>query len=79
MRDHYVNFTKNILTDNVAGENEAAQDILSEEEYLKKMDDYDKELSALTQPIWEKSISTPLKRRQSASVWPRKPSPDFVQ
>ena len=60
MRDHYVNFTKNILTDNVAGENEAAQDILSEEEYLKKMDDYDKELSALTQPIWEKEyLDTP--------------------
>ena len=60
MRDHYVNFTKNILTDKVAGENEAAQDILSEEEYLKKMDDYDKELSALTQPIWEKEyLDTP--------------------
>jgi MoaA/NifB/PqqE/SkfB family radical SAM enzyme len=60
MRDHYVNFTKNILTDNVAGENEAAQDILSEEEYLKKMEDYDMELSALTQPIWEKEyLDTP--------------------
>ncbi|MCI2082795.1 MAG: radical SAM protein [Bacteroidales bacterium] len=54
IRDHYLNFKKAILTDNTNGENEVAQDIMSEEEYVKHFDDYDRELSDLTQPIWEK-------------------------
>jgi MoaA/NifB/PqqE/SkfB family radical SAM enzyme len=69
MRDHYINFTKNILPTSAQGENQAAQDILSEDEYLKKMDEYDTELSALTQPIWEKEfLNTPEENAKRARL-----------
>jgi MoaA/NifB/PqqE/SkfB family radical SAM enzyme len=54
IRDHYKNFQKSILTTETQGENEAAQGIMSEDEYLKHLDAYDTELDALTQPIWQK-------------------------
>jgi MoaA/NifB/PqqE/SkfB family radical SAM enzyme len=54
IRDHYINFSKNILTAQASGENNEADEIMSDGEYLQKMDEYDRKLSSLTQPIWEK-------------------------
>ncbi len=53
IRDHYDNFRKNILTSEVKGENQEAQEILDDPLYYKKLDSFDKELEKLSDPVWK--------------------------
>ncbi|MFP4621056.1 MAG: radical SAM protein [Bacteroidales bacterium] len=54
IRDHYDNFYRNILTENARGESEEAEEARNDEEYYKRMVEYDKKLKELTKDIWEK-------------------------
>jgi len=58
IRDHYSNFKKNILTQNAKGIDEAAELAKNSKEYFKRMLSYEKELSELTQPIWEREYKS---------------------
>ena len=53
IRDHYANFTENILIPDAKGENSAAQKIIDDLNYKKKMCEYDKKLSVLSRTIWK--------------------------
>jgi len=53
IRDHYQNFKYNILTPDVKGEDEEAEEILHDSEYEKMMIEFDDNLERLTQQIWE--------------------------
>ncbi|MFW5978964.1 MAG: radical SAM/SPASM domain-containing protein [Bacteroidia bacterium] len=53
IRDHYATFRNNILPNHVKGENEEAEVSLKDNEYYKKLVEYDQELENLTENIWE--------------------------
>jgi MoaA/NifB/PqqE/SkfB family radical SAM enzyme len=53
IRDHYDNFRRNILPYHAKGENEEAEESLKDEEYYRRLVQYDKKLENLTQDIWE--------------------------
>ncbi|MGC9332159.1 MAG: radical SAM/SPASM domain-containing protein [Bacteroidales bacterium] len=53
IRDHYANFRENILGKENTGEDEIADAILKDKSYFEKMDNYDKKLHRLTDPIWD--------------------------
>ncbi|MCF8335323.1 MAG: radical SAM protein [Bacteroidales bacterium] len=53
IRDHYDNFRRNILTETAAGESEEAEEARNDEEYYRKLVEYDQELEKLTGDIWE--------------------------
>jgi len=53
IRDHYANFRENILPDHARGESEEAEESLRDDNYYRKMVEYDKELQELTEDIWE--------------------------
>jgi MoaA/NifB/PqqE/SkfB family radical SAM enzyme len=54
IRDHYANFRENILGKENDGEDEDANAILKDRSYFERMNNYDKELQRLTDPIWDK-------------------------
>ena len=54
IRDHYENFRRSILTPEAKPEDEAAAQILQDENYYKYLTAYDKKLEELTLPIWRK-------------------------
>ena len=53
IRDHFHNFKENIVTPDTKGEDEVADSILHDDDYYNKMVNYDKELSKLTEDIWQ--------------------------
>ncbi len=53
IRDHYDTFRRNILPNHAKGESEEAEESLNDNEYYKKLVQYDKKLEELTQDIWE--------------------------
>jgi len=53
IRDHYKNFRTNIITTENRGEDPYSDAILKDIGYYQRMIEYDKELSSLTEPIWE--------------------------
>lgn len=52
IRDHYKNFKENILTPDSKGEDDLADAILSDPEYEEMMDEFDEELTHLTDNIF---------------------------
>ncbi len=54
IRDHYNNFRENILGEENTGEDDIANEILSDKTYFERMKQYDRELHRLTDPIWNK-------------------------
>ncbi|HKL37618.1 MAG TPA: radical SAM/SPASM domain-containing protein [Bacteroidales bacterium] len=54
IRDHYANFRENILPDHAKGESKEAEETLKDDEYYKRLVEYDQELEELTEDIWEK-------------------------
>ncbi len=52
IRDHYENFKYNILTPDVKGEDEEAEQVLHDPEYEKLMKEFDDELQRLTEGIF---------------------------
>jgi len=53
IRDHYANFRENILPRHAKGESEEAEETLKDDEYYRKLVEYDRELEELTENIWE--------------------------
>ncbi|MGM0529724.1 MAG: radical SAM/SPASM domain-containing protein [Bacteroidota bacterium] len=53
IRDHYDNFRRNILPRHAKGESEEAEESLNDNEYYRRLVQYDKELEELTEDIWE--------------------------
>lgn len=53
IRDHYDNFRRNILPGHAKGESEEAEESLNDNEYYRKLVQYDEELKELTEDIWE--------------------------
>jgi predicted RNA polymerase sigma factor len=53
IRDHYDNFRRNILPEHARGESEEAEESLKDDDYYRKLVQYDEELEELTQDIWE--------------------------
>ncbi|MFP4019484.1 MAG: radical SAM/SPASM domain-containing protein [Bacteroidales bacterium] len=53
IRDHYANFRKNILTENAKGESKEAEEALKDDNYYKKLVEYDNKLEDLTEDLWE--------------------------
>ncbi len=62
IRDHYENFRKNILTDDVKPEDSDADTALKSDEYYEKMKQYDEHLQKLTQKLWEKEYMEDFKK-----------------
>lgn len=54
-KDHFDNFKENILTEEAVGENEEAEAIRTDEEYSRRMADYDRELEELTEDIYKET------------------------
>jgi hypothetical protein len=54
IRDHWHNFKTNILSEKSKPEDEHAKEALKSKEYSKTLEEFDKELSGLTLPIWKK-------------------------
>ena len=54
IRDHWIDFRENILTKTSKPEDEYAKQALESEEYNKTLEEFDKELSEKTEPIWKK-------------------------
>ena len=54
IRDHWVDFRDKVLTKNSKPEDEYAKQALESEEYNKTLEEFDKELSEKTEPIWKK-------------------------
>ncbi len=54
IRDHWVYFRENIISENSKPEDEIAKQALESEEYNKTLEEFDKELSEMMDPIWEK-------------------------
>lgn len=52
-RDHFKNFSENIITHDVKCENQEAADILFDKDYYNKMTEYDEELNKITDPVWK--------------------------
>jgi len=52
IRDHHHTFGTKIFTSNVKPENQEAKEALDSKEYYQKLVNYDKQLEALTLPIW---------------------------
>jgi MoaA/NifB/PqqE/SkfB family radical SAM enzyme len=56
IRDHWMNFKKQILNSNVKPQDESAKQALQSENYTKVMKRFDETLERQTQPIWEKEF-----------------------
>ncbi|MEM4336897.1 MAG: radical SAM/SPASM domain-containing protein [Candidatus Woesearchaeota archaeon] len=54
IRDHYRNWKDNIATRDIKPENKDAEEALKSEEYRKKLEEFDNELTRLTEKIWKK-------------------------
>ncbi|MGM0649255.1 MAG: radical SAM/SPASM domain-containing protein [Bacteroidota bacterium] len=54
IRDHYSNFRKNILGKENTGEDPVANEILNDAKYFERMEEYDRQLHKLTDPIWNR-------------------------
>ncbi|MEM4641075.1 MAG: radical SAM protein [Candidatus Pacearchaeota archaeon] len=54
IRDHYKNFKKNILTRKAKPEDKDAAIAIKSKEFEKFLDNFDKKLEKLTEPIWKK-------------------------
>jgi len=54
IRDHYDNFRKNILTPEARPEEANAQLALEDNEYRRRMCEFDKRLAELADPIWDR-------------------------
>ena len=61
IRDHYQNFRNNILTPDSKGENEEAEALLKDPEYIKIMNDFDDQLQEITEPIFKEKYLNPEK------------------
>ena len=53
IRDHYHYFRRNILSPDIKPEDENARLSLEDPEYFKAMDDFDKKLWEITNPMWK--------------------------
>jgi len=53
IRDHYENFTKNILTKNAKPQNKQAEEAINDKKYYQRMTEYDNELEKLTKEIFK--------------------------
>jgi MoaA/NifB/PqqE/SkfB family radical SAM enzyme len=53
IRDHWLNFKENILTEKSKPEDEDAREALKSADYGKTLEEFDEELERLTKPIWE--------------------------
>lgn len=53
IRDHYENFYHNILTEDARGESEEAEESRNDNEYYRRLVEYDEKLEELTKDIWE--------------------------
>ncbi len=56
IRDHYDNFRKNILNQNIEPADSYAEESLKDDEFYNRLVEYDNRLCQLTQPIWEKEF-----------------------
>ncbi len=56
IRDHWKNFRENILTEVTKPEDIYAKRALESEDYNKTLEEFDKKLSELTEPIWNKEF-----------------------
>ena len=54
IRDHWLNFRENILSDNCKPEDEYAEEALKSTEYNEILKQFDKDLNKKTKPIWKK-------------------------
>ncbi len=54
IRDHWKNFRENIISKTTKPQDEFAKQALESEEYNKTLEEFDKELSEKTEPIWRK-------------------------
>ncbi len=54
IRDHWIQFRNNILTKNTKPEDVYAKQALESKEYNEALENFDKELSEKTEPIWKK-------------------------
>ena len=54
IRDHWKNFRENIISKTTKSQDEFAKQALESEEYNKTLEEFDKELSEKTEPIWRK-------------------------
>ncbi len=62
IRDHYDNFRKNILTEDAKPEDKNAEEALKDPEYYEKMNEFDKRLHQLTEPLWQQKYLNGLKQ-----------------
>ena len=53
IRDHYENFYHKILTEDARGESEEAEESRNDNEYYRRLVEYDEKLEELTKDIWE--------------------------
>ncbi|MCD6489932.1 MAG: SPASM domain-containing protein, partial [Thermodesulfobacterium sp.] len=53
IRDNYHTFRTKIFTPDVKPENQEAEEAMNSEEYYQKLIEYDKQLEAITLPIWQ--------------------------
>ena len=53
IRDHYENFYHNILTEDAQGESKEAEESRNDNEYYRRLVEYDEQLEELTKDIWE--------------------------
>ncbi len=65
IRDHYANFRKNILPAHAKGESEEAEESRQDDEYYRKLVEYDHELAELTEDIWQEEYKK--KKKQSTT------------
>jgi len=66
IRDHYANFRENILPNHARGESEEAEETLRNNQYYRKLVEYDRELEHLTEDIWEREYKQNQKERSKS-------------
>jgi predicted RNA polymerase sigma factor len=67
IRDHYDNFRKNILPDHAKGESQEAEETLRNDEYYRRLVQYDRKLEELTEDIWEEEYKKTEKEESQSS------------
>ncbi len=67
IRDHYENFRKNILPDRAKGESQEAEETLRNDEYYRRLVQYDRQLEKLTEDIWEEEYKKTAKEESQSS------------
>jgi MoaA/NifB/PqqE/SkfB family radical SAM enzyme len=65
IRDHYENFRRNILTPEAKPEEVNARLALEDEEYRRRMNEFDARLSELSEPIWNRRYEEDWERSET--------------